>query len=199
MHYHPTGIDHAPDQTQVKLRMTEQTPAETFLFVGLGNAPAAPILLPGEYDNGVPRFFIPANVDNHRETMEFVIDSPIFEGRRSPIVAITPHMHYVGKDMQVTINHAEPVANQSADECLVNVKRWDFDWQRTYNYDAELSALPTVTNGDTITLRCDYDNTLANPFVQRMLADEGLDNPVDIRLGEETTDEMCVALIGIVF
>jgi hypothetical protein len=199
MHYHPTGFDHEPDQTQVKLRMTEQTPEETFLFIGLGNAPEAPILLPGENDGEVPRFFIPANVDNHRETMAFTIDTPLFENKRSPIVAITPHMHYVGRDMQVTINHAAPVANQSADECLVNVKNWDFDWQRTYNYDAELSELPTVTNGDTITLRCDYNNTIANPFVQRMLEDEGLENPVDIFLGEETTDEMCVALIGIVF
>jgi hypothetical protein len=101
--------------------------------------------------------------------------------------------------MQVSIDRADPQPGVSENECLVNVKDWDFDWQRTYSYDAALEDAPTVSNGDTITLKCDYDNTLANPFVQRMLTEEGLANPIDVSLGEETTDEMCVAILGLVF
>jgi hypothetical protein len=101
--------------------------------------------------------------------------------------------------MQVSIERATPLEGESREECLVNVQDWDFDWQRTYNYNAELEALPTVTDGDTITLKCDYNNTLSNPFVERMLAEEGLENPIDVFLGEETTDEMCIAILGVVF
>ncbi|MBL4636241.1 MAG: hypothetical protein JKY56_20440 [Kofleriaceae bacterium] len=56
-----------------------------------------------------------------------------------------------------------------------------------------------MPQGDTITLKCGYNNTITNPFVQRMLDEEGLVNPVDVRLGEQTTDEMCIATMGIVF
>ncbi len=199
MHYHPTGFAHEADQTQVKLRMTETKPEQTFLFVGFGNAGTAPNLLPGENDNGTPRFLIPANVDKHTETMEFTVEAAGLAGKQVPIVAITPHMHYVGQSIQVTINRANPVAEQSPDECLVNVDQWDFNWQRTYQYDSPLESLPTVTQGDTITLKCGYNNTISNPLVQRMLDEEGLANPIDVRLGEQTTDEMCIALMGIVF
>jgi len=199
MHYHPTGFDHAPDETRVKLRMTDEAPAQTFLFTAIGNANQAPALLPGENDGDVPQFRIPANIDDHRESMAITIDAPGLEGKRLPIVAITPHMHYVGQHMQVSIERAAPLEGESNEECLVNVQDWDFDWQRTYNYNAELEALPTVTDGDTITLKCDYNNTLSNPFVERMLAEEGLENPIDVFLGEETTDEMCIAILGVVF
>jgi len=199
MHYHPTGLDHDPDQTHLKLRMTSEKPPKTFLFQLLGNAGKAPILQPGADDNGVPRFFIPANVDNHSEVMEFKINTPGLDGRRLPIVAIGPHMHYVGQSMEVSIHRGAPEAAESTDECLVNVNRWDFDWQRFYSYDAPIDELSTVTNGDTIRLRCTYNNTVTNRFVQRMLTEEGLANPVDVVLGDETTDEMCIAAIGVVF
>ena len=46
---------------------------------------------------------------------------------------------------------------------------------------------------------CTYDNTTANAGVVQLLADEGLDAPEDVYLGEETSDEMCLGVAGIVF
>lgn len=45
---------------------------------------------------------------------------------------------------------------------------------------------------------CTYDKTLANPRLAELLAEEGLTEPVDVLLGEETTDEMCLAMLGLV-
>jgi hypothetical protein len=35
-----------------------------------------------------------------------------------------------------------------------------------------------------------------NPFVQRLLHDEGLVAPIDLALGEGSTDEMCLEIFG---
>jgi hypothetical protein len=199
MHYHPTGFEHAPDQTKVKLRTESTAPGKTFLFTALGNAFAAPNLLPGPGDLGSPRFLIPAGASDHTETMEFPINVAALGDRRVPMTAMIAHMHYVGVDMQARIERQSPAPAESQSECLINVRDWDFDWQRTYTYDAPIDRLPTLGNGDKVTLRCTYDNTEANPFVRRMLLEEGLPEPVDVSLGEQTTDEMCIAIMGLVF
>ena len=49
-----------------------------------------------------------------------------------------------------------------------------------------------------VDIQCKWNNTLANPFVQRMLADGNLpQRPIDIALGEETTNEMCLEIFGL--
>ncbi len=199
MHYHPTGFAHSPDQTQVKMRLQGTNPGRTFLFTAVGNIPVAPILQPGPNDppTGV-EFRVPAGAVGHTETMEFAVnDAPI--AGRIPIVAAFPHMHYVGVDLQVKIRRATPAPGEPAEECLVKTPNWDFDWQRTYFYDGDIDEVPTVGNGDVVTIKCSYDNSMANPFVRRMLAEENLDAPVDVVLGEETTNEMCLAAFGLVF
>jgi hypothetical protein len=37
---------------------------------------------------------------------------------------------------------------------------------------------------------------MGNPFVQRALTEQGLTEPRDVALGEETLDEMCLGVIG---
>ena len=95
-----------------------------------------------------------------------------------------------------TIVRANPSSAQPARECLAN-GGWNFDWQRTYQYATSLATLPQVAEGDTISVECTWNNTRANPFVQRMLDDAGLDAPVDILLGEQTTNEMCLEFFGL--
>lgn len=199
MHYHPTGTDHAPDQTAVTLRLQDEQPEKTFRFIARGNAWAAPDLQPGEYDEGTPRFLIPAGVADHAERMEYVLDLGAKGEEKIPLVAVLPHMHLVGRSMQVRVERANPAEGEPKDECLVNVKDWDFDWQRSYTYAGPPQSQPTLANGDTIRLECSFDNTLANEGVQRLLAEEGLSSPIDVALGDDSSDEMCIALFGIVF
>ena len=89
------------------------------------------------------------------------------------------------------------LAGEPADECLVH-SDWNFDWQRTYQYDAPIETLPTFGHGDTVELKCTYDNTMHNSFVQRALMEQGLVAPIDVVLGEQTLDEMCLALVGVI-
>jgi hypothetical protein len=198
MHYHPTGFEHEPDQTQVKLRLQPTNPGKTFLFTAIGNIPFAPILQPGPNDPpGGVEFRVPANATDHTEKMIFTIGPEL--ANRVPITSAFPHMHYVGVDLEVKIRRPDPGPGEPDEECLVKTPSWDFDWQRTYFYDADIDNLPTVGAGDIVEITCRYDNTMANPFVRRMLLEEALDAPVDVLLGEETTNEMCLAAFGLVF
>jgi hypothetical protein len=56
-----------------------------------------------------------------------------------------------------------------------------------------------VRGSDTLHLECTYNNTLDNPGVQTALEDAGLTEPQDVSLGEETLDEMCLGIFGIVW
>jgi len=198
MHYHPTGYDHEPDNTTVDLRLTSEQPEKTFFVTAFGNVGESPVLQPGPNDRGgVAEFFIPAMVKDHTEKMVFEVDSE--DPRSFPMTAMFPHMHYVGVSMQVKIIRANPAPGQPAEECLMNIPRWDFDWQRTYFYDVDVDELPTIANGDRVEIKCSYNNTPSNPFVLRMLDEEGLTLPVDVELGDETTDEMCLIGVGVVF
>lgn len=196
MHYHPAGSTHPPERSEVQLKVTDTKPERQMLFIAIGNAPnEASGLKPGPNDNGTVQFKIPANVADHTETMAFPIN---FGGeQRFPLVSVFPHMHFVGVDLEATIKRNPAVTAEPADECLIKVPRWNFEWQRTYLYDADLSQLPTVGMGDELTLKCLYDNTLENRFVERALDERGLDMPIEVRLGEQTLDEMCIAAFGV--
>lgn len=198
-HYHPGGIVNDPDVSSLDLRLTRTIPDKLYAITAVGNAFAAPELLPGPNDpGGTPAFFVPADEPDHVETMRFVIDldDPTL---RLPVYAAYPHMHYIGVELDVKVTRANPAPGEPATECLVNVDRWDFDWQRTYVYDAPIDALPTVGDGDVVEIRCSYDNTMDNPFVQRALAELGLTAPIDVFLGEESLDEMCLNIFPVVF
>jgi len=96
------------------------------------------------------------------------------------------HQHLAGIDVKVDLE-------RGADgQCLLQ-DRWDFHWQRLYTYAAPVEQLPTLEPGDKIKLRCTYDNAMTNRRLGPELKARGL-TPMDIRLGEETLDEMCLAL-----
>lgn len=194
IHYHPTGMPEYDDATSVDLRYHPSLPTYVAVLGLIGNeGGAGGGLLPGPNDNGNVQFKIPAGARDHTETMAIGLDG-IPDLR---IWAAGTHMHYVGTDMIAVLEHANPKAGEPDTECLVQTPRWDFQWQRTYAYDATLDQVPMARAGDTMHLRCTYDNSLQNPFVKRALAEQGLDAPVDVYLGEETLDEMCLGVFGL--
>lgn len=84
------------------------------------------------------------------------------------------------------------IPEQPDSECLIQTPQWNFEWQRQYVYDVPIEQLPFVSAGDRLTMRCTYNNTTSNPFVQASLKSQGLTAPHDIVLGDETLDEMCL-------
>ncbi|MFZ5480177.1 MAG: hypothetical protein ACOZNI_25665 [Myxococcota bacterium] len=195
MHYHPAGSAGAPDATGVRLAWTSERPEKTALLTGWGNAwDEGSGLLPGPNDRDAAEFRIPADVAGHTETMTFDFGDV---GGRYAVWAMEAHMHMVGVDMLATVEHRDPDVGV-AEECLIHEPAWDFDWQRLYTYDAPLGEV-SLGDDDVLTLRCTYDNTLANPGVARALDDAGLDEPEDVYLGESSYDEMCILIFGIVY
>lgn len=193
MHYHPTGLGPEIDQSHVQLKTTDVAPQSEVAQVLLGNFGSqsgdGTGLQPGPNDNGDPRFFIPAGATDHTETGIFRMELPF----GLPIYNIGTHMHYVGTDMKIELQY-----QGGGSECLVQTPRWDFNWQRQYDYDVPIADLPVIRGGDELHMRCTYNNSLSNPFVAQALSENGLTDPVDVYLGEETFDEMCLGLFGIV-
>lgn len=196
IHYHPAGAINDPDVTAVDLRTSLQWPQKMYFVGAFGNAIAAPNLLADPDDRGAPEFRIPANAADHTEHMQFAVGD-LGGLTNVQLYSVNPHMHLVGTHIDSTITRPAPRAGDPQSECLANGS-WNFDWQRTYIYDAPISALPTIAAGDVIDIRCHWDNTIENPFVQRALKDAGLHAPIDITLGEgNSTDEMCLEIFGI--
>jgi hypothetical protein len=196
LHYHPAGVVNEPDVTSVDLRLSPNPPKKMYFITAIGNEPAAPNLLPDPDDVGPPQFLIPRNRPDHVERMRRVVTNlGGFTDVR--IYSANPHMHYVGTRISGKIERPAARGGDPQTECLAN-GGWNFDWQRTYIYDAPLDRLPSVQVGDTIDVSCHWNNTIENPFVQRMLSDSNLPpQPIDIVLGEQTTNEMCLEIFGL--
>jgi hypothetical protein len=86
---------------------------------------------------------------------------------------------------------------QPTNECLVSAPKYDFEWQRSYFYDVPLAELPTFMPGDVLTINCGYDNSMDNGNMREALGRAGLDENIEVNLGDETLDEMC--LVGLLF
>jgi hypothetical protein len=66
-----------------------------------------------------------------------------------------------------------------------------------YTFDTPIAELPTGRGGDVLRITCHYNNSMSNPFVVKALGEQGMSAPVDVFLGEQTLDEMCLAPLGI--
>lgn len=193
VHYHPIGTPELDDSTSIDLRTRDTVPEYVALLALIGNADGGPLLPGPNDDNGYPEFRIPAGAVDHTEEMLFTLnDVPDLR-----VFSAGTHMHYVGTDMIVGVQRQSPEAGEPDNECLIQTPNWNFEWQRFYPYDAPLDQVPRVRAGDKLYLRCTYNNSMSNPFVARALAEQGLDAPVDVHLGEETLDEMCLGVMGV--
>ena len=88
------------------------------------------------------------------------------------VYGVFPHMHELGTSMSVKFTR-----ESSADTCVADVPRWDFDWQQFYFFQSR-KGLP-VERDWSFRLTCEWDN------------------PTDqtVRWGEGTDDEMCLAFV----
>jgi hypothetical protein len=197
VHYHPAGGEERDADTSLDLRLYRGVlPTYVGLLALIGNASGAGEgLQPGMNDDGPPEFRIPAGAVDH---VEEILISP--SGGDIPelrVFGVSSHMHYVGTDMLIGVQRNTPVEGAPDQECLLQTPRWDFNWQRLYAYDVDLEDVPRVNAGDDLYIRCTYDNSLGNPFVAKALAEQGLSEPKDVFLGEETLDEMCLGVFAI--
>jgi len=187
IHYHPTGKEEK-DASVLALRWTDQQPAHLAAMAVLGGVSITQANASQWQD---PPFMIPAGAKGHREDWTEELDIPL--GLDIRIWSIFPHMHLVGTSIESTLTH------QGAESCLAAIPRWDFNWQRTYVYDVPFEQLPRAYGGDTLAIRCTYDNSMDNPLLARALEGEGKGAPADVVVGENTFDEMCTVIVGFLY
>ena len=196
VHYHPLAKT-TTGRVNLELKASKQAPQRVAGFVLGGNAEDsknnAARLLPGPDDPSEgPRFLIPSNAKGHTETMELRIPPSIAETR---LAAVGAHMHWAGVGLKLEIDRRAPADGEPASECLLGVPKYDFSWQRTYSYDAPIEQLPIIRGGDTLRITCTYDNTRDNRNLARALNERRISTPPAIRLGGDSLDEMCQAIL----
>jgi hypothetical protein len=95
--------------------------------------------------------------------------------RDSLLLSLLPHMHLRGKSAKYVAHYPD-----GTDEVLLEVPRYDFNWQTSYDYPAEApKKLPAGTEVEFIAT---WDNSADNPY--------NPDPTVEVRFGEPTTAEM---------
>jgi hypothetical protein len=95
--------------------------------------------------------------------------------RDSLLLSILPHMHVRGKSAKYIAHYPD-----GTQEVLLDVPRYDFNWQTAYNYPE--SAPKRVPAGTEVEFIATWDNSANNP--------NNPDPTIEIRFGEPTTAEM---------
>ncbi len=198
MHYHPQGEANTDAVTSLNLHMVDEAPERKVEMRVKGAVVSAPGLLPGpnDADPDSPEFLIPNGAIDHTE--EMIVPLPELDNLSDDVDvrlwSVFPHMHYVGTDMLVRLQHED-----DDDDCLVQTPRWDFDYQYIYQYDTPLVDGVRLRAGDSLYLRCTYTNdaTLNPGLAEGIANDELISETTDTWLGEGTLDEMCVVIVGV--
>lgn len=183
MHYHLVD-ETVPDATGVALKWADDEPERAAFFGLFGNGQG---LQPDPDDGGLARLYIPAGARGHTEHLVIPWRVPV----PLRVFLVSNHMHYTGTRMRVWVERAS-----APDACVLDTPDWDFDWQQTYFYDASAGAGPVLESGDELHIECTYDNSMDNPALRAILREEGIEEPVDVSLGEGSLDEMCLVTLG---
>ncbi|HEX5081102.1 MAG TPA: tetratricopeptide repeat protein, partial [Blastocatellia bacterium] len=124
-----------------------------------------PMLLQLEHDGAID---IPSGKKDFVITDEFRLPLDV------DALAVYPHAHYLGKDLQ-----ALATLPDGTKKPLIRIKDWDLNWQAVYRYERPV-FLPA---GTVISMRFTYDNSAANPRNPNS-------PPKRVFTGDKATDEM---------
>jgi hypothetical protein len=103
----------------------------------------------------VPGFFgFLAGIDIPPGEKAFSIRAKLPVGRDMRLLSITPHAHYLGKEIR-----ADATLPDGTTKPLLWIQDWDFNWQDRYDYK-EPVLLP---KGTRIDVSITYDNSAENP------------------------------------
>src|SRR5215813_10451828 len=152
LHMQPSGKTETI-QPQIGLYFTDRAPSKF------------PMLLQLEHDGAID---IPPGKKDFVITDEFKLPADV------DALAVYPHAHYIGKDLQ-----ALATLPDGTKKPLIWIKDWDLNWQAVYRYQRPI-FLPA---GTTITMRFTYDNSAGNPRNPNR-------PPKRVVAGDKATDEM---------
>ncbi|MCA9665055.1 MAG: hypothetical protein KC503_05685 [Myxococcales bacterium] len=170
IHYSALGGDPVPDATEFQMVLTDVPPEKLRV-----TRPVAILDIP-----------IPAG--------EQITHTQEFKSYRSSdlvIRSVMGHMHLLGSKFSVQKVAADDQPN-AADVCMLEIPKWDFNWQQTYVTPKDDAIV--LKPGEKIRLSCSYDNTAPN----QPIVDGARVEPKSVKWGEGTLDEMCLLYIDTV-
>ncbi len=150
MHYTPSGMA-VEDRTRIGLIFADQPPEHEVRVAGVVNV----------------RLRIPPGADNHEEVATLRLPFDV------QVLGFLPHMHLRGKACRYEVIDAD-----GDSQTLLDIPRYDFNWQLLYNY---FDPLP-LERGTTLKFTAWFDNSDKNPA--------NPDATQTVRWGPQTYDEM---------
>ncbi len=153
MHYTPDGKDSYKDRTKFGLRYAKEAPVRQAITANAINF----------------AFKIPPHADNHEVKSSWTAKSDV------EIAGFMPHMHVRGKDFKYTVVYAD-----GRQEVILNVPRYDFNWQLGYDLKKPLK----LAKGDRIDCVAHFDNSANNKY--------NPDPTKEVKWGDQTWEEMMI-------
>jgi hypothetical protein len=120
------------------------------------------------------KFLIPPGARDYKVTHQLRIPNDVLA------YTITPHMHYRGKSFKFTARYPD-----GAEEILLNVPRYDFNWQNIYMFRTP-KLLPA---GTVVDMEAHYDNSADNPL--------NPDPSQTVYWGDQTWEEMMLGSLTV--
>jgi hypothetical protein len=157
LHYTTNGKS-TPDRSRVGFVLAKERPTMRVLRVSAAN----------------DRFVIPAGADNYAVSgaLALNVDGELLEAY--------PHMHLRGKSMKLWA-----VYPSGEREDLLNVPRYDFNWQLTY----EMAEPKSVPKGTIFRAEGTFNNSASNRF--------NPDATKEVRWGDQSWEEMMVGFFQV--
>ena len=156
VHYTTNG-EELKDKTSIGMIWCKEKPATEIKTIGISNE----------------RFRIPPGADNHEVRAVRKLDKAL------RIESFMPHMHVRGKAYRYEVQYPD-----GKTEVLLDIPRYDFNWQLLYIL-REPKDLP---KGSTLICTGWFDNSDKNPA--------NPDPKAEVRFGEQTWDEMQIGYIN---
>jgi hypothetical protein len=157
LHYTANGKD-TPDRSRVGFLLARERPSMQVLRVAAGN----------------DQFVIPPGAD------DFAVSGFTALGVDAELIEAYPHMHVRGKSMKLSALY--PGGKK---EELLNVPRYDFNWQLTY----EMTEPKRIPKGTIFRADGTFNNSTSNRF--------NPDPSKEVRWGDQSWDEMLVGFFQI--
>lgn len=155
IHYAPNGVA-TTDQLAIGLRLAAEPPRELIQTIGIADT----------------RLRIPPGASDHEETAVLRVPEDV------RVLSVTPHMHIRGAGFECTVVDPDGVRST-----LLDVPRYDFNWQLSYRY----ADPPLLLSGSTVRVTGVFDNSRGNP---------GNPDPTSqVRWGKQTDDEMLIGYV----
>ncbi len=159
IHFHPDGKEEQ-EQSTIGLYFAKKTPEKVVASISVSSKNID--IAPGDKSYKVSKEFI----------------TPV----EAEVVGITPHAHYLCKDMKVNATLPDGTV-----QSLIWIKDWDFSWQDQYLYKTPFK----LPKGTKIAMNYIYDNSAENPR-------NPSNPPKRVNFGQQTQDEMALVFLSYV-